>query len=292
MLASLLGLAATEINIFVDTLLASFLPEGSVSFLYFGNRLVQFPQGVFAVALGVAIIPTLSRQVTHGQIEKLKETLSFAIQLILFITIPATVGLIVLRESIINLLFEWGGEFDRLSTIGTAHALFYYSIGLCAFSGIKIIVPVFYSLKDSLTPVRIGVYAMILNVFLNVMLMGPLLHGGLALATSLSAFFNVALLVFILRKRIGGLQGRKILKSTVKLLIVSTIMGFVIYSIDNSFYHLESNILLKVGVLFGNIAFGVVLYLVLSFFVINDEVRFLMDLARNKISSNSCQMRK
>ena len=292
MLASLLGLAATEINVFVDTLLASLLPEGSVSYLYFGNRLVTFPQGIFAVALGVAILPTLSRQVAHGQIEKLKETLSFAIQLVLFITIPATVGLIVLKDSIINLLFEWGGEFDRLSTIGTAHALFYYSIGLCAFSGIKIIVPAFYSLKDSLTPAKISIYAVIINILLNLLFMGPLLHGGLALATSLSALFNVTLLIFILRKRIGGLQGRKILKSTVKLLMVSTIMGFVIYFIDNSFYHLESNILLKIGVLFGNIALGVVLYLVLSFFIITDEVRFLMDLARNKIVPNSCKMRK
>lgn len=284
MLPSLIGLAVTEINIFVDTLLASFLPEGSVSYLYYGNRLVQFPQGIFAVALGVAILPTLSQQAAHGQIEKLKETLSFGIQLVLFITIPATVGLIVLKDSIINLLFE-RGEFTHQSTIATAHALFYYAIGLCAFSGIKVIVPAFYSLKDTATPVKIAIYAMIVNVFLNLMLMGPLLHGGLALATSISSLLNVVLLIFMLRKKLGGLQGKKIIISIIKLSLASVIMGSVLYWVDRSFYHPELNILLKAGVLFGNILLGISLYLTLSFFLKTEEVKFLMNLAKSKLST-------
>lgn len=284
MLPSVFGLAVTEINIFVDTLLASLLPEGSVSYLYYGNRLVQFPQGVFAVALGVAILPTLSKQATHGNMKELKGTLSFGIQLVLFITVPATVGLIVLRESIINLLFEWG-EFTRQSTVATAYALFYYAIGLCAFSGIKIIVPAFYSLKDTVTPVKIALYAMITNIFLNLLLMGPLLHGGLALATSLSSFLNVILLIIILRKRIGGLNGMKILISIVKLTMASVIMGLVLYWVDISFYEMDANVLLKIVTLFGNIIFGIILYLVLSFFLKTEEVKFLIDLARNKIAS-------
>lgn len=283
MLPAVLGLAVYEINSFVDTLLASLLPEGSVSYLYYSNRLVQFPQGLFAVALGVAILPTLSRQVAQGQLKALKDTVSFGIQLVLFITIPATVGLVVLRESIINLLFEWG-EFSRQSTVATAHALLYYAIGLCAFSGVKVIVPAFYSLKDTVTPVKIALYAMIANVFLNLWLMGPLLHSGLALATSLSSLLNVLLLVFALRKRIGGLNGRKILISAVKLTMASIIMGLALYWVNTGFYEMEANVFLKVMVLFGNIVFGIILYLVLSFFLKTEEVKFLMDLARNKLA--------
>ncbi len=283
MLPSLFGLAVMEINIFVDTLLASLLPEGSISYLYFGNRVVQFPLGVFAVALGVAILPTLSQQATLGKMGELKETLSFGIRLVLFITIPATVGLIVLKGSIINLLFE-RGEFTHQSTVATASALFYYAIGLCAFSGIKIVVPAFYSLKDTVTPVKIGIFAMVVNIILNLLLMGPLLHGGLALATSISSLLNVVLLIFILRKRIGGLDGKKIVETIIKLTVASVIMGLVIYKIDISFYDMGASAILKGGILFGNIALGVTLYLALSFFLKTEEVKFLINLVKGKIN--------
>ncbi len=284
MFPALVGLAVMEINIFVDTLLASLLPEGSISYLYYGNRLVQFPQGIFAVALGVAILPTLSQQAAKNQMQDLKNTLSFGIRLVLFITIPATVGLIVLKESIINLLFE-RGEFTHQSTIATAHALFYYAVGLCAYSGVKVIVPAFYSLKDTATPARIAVYAMITNIFLNLLLMGPLRHGGLALATSLSSLLNVTLLIFILRKRIGGIKGRTILVSTIKLTVASIMMGFVIYWINTGFYDMGASTLLKAGILFGNITVGIIFYFIVSFFLKSDEVKFLINLVRNKLVS-------
>ncbi len=284
MIPALAGLAVLEINIFVDTLLASLLPEGSVSYLFFGNRLVQFPQGIFAVALGVAILPTLSGQAAQNQIEDLRDTISFGIRLVLFITIPATVGLIVLREPIINLLFE-RGKFTHQSTIATAHALFYYAIGLCAYSGVKVIVPAFYSLKDTATPAKIAIYAMITNIILNLLLMGPLQHGGLALATSLSSLLNVILLIIILRKKIGGIKGRTILVSTIKLAVASIMMGFIIYWINTGFYDIGANTLLKAGILFGNIVLGIIFYFMVSFFLKVEEVKFLMDLVRNKITA-------
>ena len=289
MLPSLVGLAVMEINIFVDTLLASLLPEGSVSYLYYGNRLVQFPQGIFAVALGVAILPTLSQQAAQNQMDKLKDTLSFGIRLVLFITIPATVGLIILKESIINLLFE-RGEFSHQSTVATAHALFYYAVGLCAFSGVKVIVPAFYSLKDTVTPVKVAVYAMITNILLNLLLMGPLQHGGLALATSLSSLLNVMLLIFILRKKIGGIKGRTILVSTIKLAVTSIMMGFIIYWINAEFYDTGANILLKAGVLFGNIVLGMIFYFIVSFFLKVEEMKFLINLVRNSCNSKSLSL--
>ena len=283
MLPSLVGLAVMEINIFVDTLLASLLPEGSVSYLYYGNRLVQFPQGIFAVALGVAILPTLSQQAAKNQMEELKDTVSFGIRLVLFITIPATVGLIVLKGPIINLLFE-RGEFTHQSTVATAHALFYYAIGLCAFSGVKVIVPAFYSLKDTVSPVKVAVLAMITNIVLNLLLMGPLQHGGLALATSLSSLLNVTLLIFILRKKIGSIKGKTILISVIKLTLASIMMGFLIYWINTSFYDMGANTLLKAGVLFGNIALGIIFYFISSFFLKVEEGKFLINLVKNKLT--------
>lgn len=114
--------------------------------------------------------------------------------------------------------------------------------------------------------------------------MGPLLHSGLALATSLSSLLNVLLLVFALRKRIGGLNGRKMLISAVKLTMASIIMGLALYWVNTGFYEMEANVFLKVMVLFGNIVFGIIIYLVLSFFLKTEEVKFLMDLARNKLA--------
>jgi len=152
----ILGLAVYEVNLLVDTLLASLLPEGSISYLYYGNRLVQLPLGVFGVALAVAILPVLSAQAAKKEFKELVQTLAFGIRFILFITIPAVVGMILLRFPIINTLWE-RGEFSRATTEGTAIALLYYSIGLCAFSGIKVIAPAYYSLQDTKTPAKIAI---------------------------------------------------------------------------------------------------------------------------------------
>lgn len=283
MMPAILGMAVTEINIFVDTLLASLLPEGSVSYLYYGSRLVQFPQGVFAVAIGIAILPTFSQQAAKGQIEEIKETLSFGIRLVLFITIPATVGLIILGEPIINLLFE-RGAFVHQSTTATAYALFYYAFGLCAFSGVKVIVPAFYSLKDTATPAKIAVYSMIVNIFLNLLLMGPLKHGGLALATSLSSLMNVILLIIILRRRLGSLKGREILLSVIKLSIASIIMGSVLYLINSRYFNFNDDIMPKAGILFGNIFVGIGIYFLLSFLFKSEESKFLIGMVKNKLN--------
>ena len=221
---AILGLAVYELNLMVDTILASTLPEGSISY---GNRLVQLPLGVFAVALAVVLLPTLSQHAAKGETKELVQTLNFSIRLILFITIPASIGLIILNEPIVNILWE-RGEFLYTSTQGTAVALLFYSIGLCAYSGIKIIAPAFYSLQDTKTPAKIGIYSMILNIVLNLILMGPLKHGGLALATSVSALFNVIALTYCLRKRLGLLGGRKILRSMLKMSAAAFTMGVVI----------------------------------------------------------------
>jgi putative peptidoglycan lipid II flippase len=288
MVPAILGLAVYELNLMVDTLLASTLPEGSISYLYYGNRLVQLPLGVFAVALAVVLLPTLSGHAAKGELKELVQTVSFSIRLILFITIPATIGLIILREPIVNTLWE-RGEFLQVSTQGTAVALLYYSIGLCAYSGVKIIAPAFYSLQDTKTPAKIGIYSMVLNIVLNLILIGPLQHGGLALATSLSALFNAVLLTYFLRKRLGLLGGRKILRATIKMGISAATMGIAIYFCKEAWFDLNDPIVIRITVLLTCISVGILVYALISHLLKNEEWRYLLDMRRNKakiISTN------
>jgi len=278
---AIIGLAVYEVNLLVDTLLASTLAEGSISYLYYGNRLVQLPLGVFATALAIVLLPTLSSHAAKGELKNLVKTLSFSIRLIMFITIPATIGLIILREPIVNTLWE-RGAFLHITTQNTAVALLYYSIGLCAFSGIKIIAPAFYSLQDTKTPAKIGIYSMGLNIILNLILMGPLKHGGLALATSLSALFNVIVLIHYLRKRLGLLEGRKIFNSSIKVSIAAAAMGIITYLSKEMFFTFDDPIKIRIVTLMACISIGMLIYAIISHLFNNEEWQFLLNLKTNK----------
>jgi len=221
------GAAVYQINILIGTLLASLLPEGSVSYLYYADRLVQFPLGIFAISMSVAVLPSLSRQAAAHDFTALADTFSYSIRLIFFITLPAMTGLIVLREPIVALLFQ-RGEFGAASTRLTAYALIFYSAGLWAFSAVRVVVSTFYSLQDTITPVKMASVSIIANILLSLLLMGPLSHGGLALATSLASMINFALLVWVLRRRLGELSGKTIIESIGKSVVCALIMGGVL----------------------------------------------------------------
>ena len=229
MVPTIFGSAIYQINQLVGTLLASLLREGSVSYLYYADRLVQFPLGVFAIAISTAVLPSLSREAAQGDVEGLKGTLSHALRLTMFITIPAMIGLIVLREPIIRLLFQ-RGAFSVTATVMTARALLYYSVGLWAFAGLRVFVSAFYSLQDTKTPVKVAVIAMLLNIIFSIMLMHtPLEHGGLALALSLASSLQLLMLILLLRKRLGGVEGRSVFISMGRSFFASLIMGACIY---------------------------------------------------------------
>jgi len=228
MLPTIFGSAIYQINQLIGTLLASLLREGSVSYLYYADRLVQFPLGVFAIAISTAVLPSLSREAAEGDIYRLKQTLSHALRLTMFITIPAMAGLIVLRQPIIALLFQ-RGAFTSFTTTMTAQALLYYSIGLWAFAGLRVFVSAFYSLQDTKTPVKVAVVAMIANIAFSLALMGPLKHGGLALALSLASTLQLFMLIFLLQKRLGGIEGGVVMRSMVRSFISSLIMSICIY---------------------------------------------------------------
>jgi len=228
MLPTIFGSAIYQINQLVGTLLASLLREGSISYLYYADRLVQFPLGVFAIAISTAVLPSLSREAADGDLVRLKETLSHALRLTMFITIPAMIGLIVLRQPIIRLLFQ-RGAFDSDTTKMTAQALLYYSLGLWAFAALRVFVSAFYSLQDTKTPVKVAVVAMLANIVFSLILMGPLKHGGLALALSLASTLQLCMLIFLLRKRLGGIDGRVVMGSMVRCFLSSLVMGLCIY---------------------------------------------------------------
>jgi putative peptidoglycan lipid II flippase len=224
LLPALFGLAVHQVNVFANTLLASFLPEGSVSYLYYGYRLVEFPLGIFGMAIATAILPTMSSQSARGELRPLANTLAFALRFMLFITLPSMVGLIVLRVPIITHLFQ-RGEFTAATTDATSQALLYYTLGLFAIAGVRIIVPVFYAMKDTLTPVKCGAASVALNIGCSLLLMRPLQHNGLALATSISSCFQLGLLIWLLRRRLGHIAWREIFRSTGKVFVASAIMG-------------------------------------------------------------------
>jgi putative peptidoglycan lipid II flippase len=224
----ILGGAVYQINIVIGTILGSLLAEGSVTYLYFADRLVQFPLGVFAIAAATAVLPSLSRQAASEDFEALKDTFSQALKLVSFISIPAMMGLIVLREPIVALLFQ-RGEFDALATQLTAQALLYYSLGLGAFSAVRIVAATFFAMQDTRTPLKMAGLSILANIILAVVLMKPLAHGGLALATSLASILNLGLLVRALRIKLGALGWRSIARSFGRTLVSSLAMGVAVW---------------------------------------------------------------
>ncbi|MBI3603521.1 MAG: murein biosynthesis integral membrane protein MurJ, partial [Nitrospirae bacterium] len=216
---SLLGMSVTQVNITVSTILASFF-AGAPTYLFYGMRLIQFPLGIFGVALATAILPTLSQQAARGSLDELRVTLAFGLRMILFIILPAMLGLILLRQPIVHLFFEHG-TFTAADTAATATAVFCYAVGLWAFASVRIIVAAFYSLQDTKTPALAAVASVGANILLSLLLMGPLRHAGLALATALASMLNGGILVAVLNRRLGGIDWRSVGRSAVRVLVAS-----------------------------------------------------------------------
>jgi putative peptidoglycan lipid II flippase len=202
------GSAVYQANVFIDTFCASLsgiVGSGGISAIYYANRLIQFPLGIFGVALVSASLPTLSGFAARNDTDGLRRTILFSIKNILFLLLPSGILLMVLAVPIVRILFE-RGEFTSYSTEITATALIYYSLGLASFGAGKIVVSAFHALQDTRTPVKIAVVGLILNVVLNFILMYPLKVGGIALASSISGTVNFVILFYFLNQRIGGLN--------------------------------------------------------------------------------------
>lgn len=274
------GAAVYQVNILVGTLLASLLPEGSVSYLYYADRLVQFPLGIFAISTSVALLPSLSRQASARDYKALADTFSYSMKMILFITIPSMAGLIVLREPIVGLLFM-RGAFDIESMKLTAYALFHYSVGLWAFSAVRILVSTFYALQDTKTPVKMATYSIAANIAFGILLMGPLGHGGLALATSLGSVINFCLLSSALHKRLGSFQWKNIVVSAIKTVICSLIMagGLIFWQYRFPPDYTDAVIYLLANV-FAAIMAGIIVYGICAALLQRSELKSLMSMVK------------
>jgi putative peptidoglycan lipid II flippase len=229
------GMGVYQINLFVDRVFAtsSRMPSGSITSLYIADRLMQLVLGSYAIAMSTAILPAMSHQIAAGKWDEMKLTFSFSLRIVSFITIPAAVGLLLLRRPIVQVLFQHG-QFVAESTALTAHALFFYSLGLPAYAAIKLITPMYYSTQDTWTPARIGAWALVANIVLNAVFLiffyRSLSNGSPALASSLAAYFNFGALFVQFRKRYGHLGGRGLMASLGKIALCAAAMAGVSYA--------------------------------------------------------------
>lgn len=228
MLPALFGVSVTQINLLIDTLLASFLPSGSISWLYYSDRLVEFPLGVFGIALATVILPNLSKDWAAGRRESFSAAIDWGLRWVALIGLPAAVGLFVLAEPILATLFQYR-SFTAHDVHMASFSLMAYTIGLIGFILVKILVPGFTSRQDTRTPVRFGVYAMLANLILNLSLIGYLAHAGLALATSLAATLNAGLLFKRLRKEGVYRPAKGWWLFLLRVIVANGAMGGVLY---------------------------------------------------------------
>ena len=199
-LPAALGAGVVQVNLVIDIILASLLPKGSVSFLFYADRLNQLPIGVVGVAVGTAILPLLSRLVAQNDQPGAVRALNRAIEMTLFLALPAMFAFLLTADELILTLFQ-RGQFDLHASRATAFALMAYAVGLPAYVLIKVLGPAFFARRDTRTPVLVGIVAVVVNLILNLILMQFLAHAGLALATAIAAWLNVALLSWILHRR-------------------------------------------------------------------------------------------
>lgn len=277
---TLFSSSVNQINIlFINTVIASLMGEAAITYLYYGFRLVQLPLGMFGVAVATAIFPLISVYAVEKNIEKFRETISFGMRLVFFITIPAAFGLIALSQPISSLLFRHG-RFNEYAAMQTAYAAMCYSFGIFAMAGTKVFTVAFFSLHDSRTPVKIGIAAIILNAALSIIcLVADLGFKGLALTNSISAILSFFLLFYFLRKKIGRIDGKRIVNSFIKITIASAAMAFLAWAAAQYI----NGLLLKVSV---SICFGILIFILFSFILRIEELNNVREMFLRKSKEN------
>jgi len=271
-----LGLAAVQLNFLVNTILASGLAEGSLAALNYAWLLMLLPQGVVAQGIATAAFPTFSALVARGEQIEMRATFSATLRAILFLTIPASMGLFVLRVPLIRLLLE-RGAFGPASTAAVAYALAFYAWGLIAHAVVEIACRAFYALHDTLTPVLVGLSAMALNILLSLALLGPLRHGGLALANTVATSLEMLVLLMLLRRRLGGLEEQRVSLAAGRATLASCTMGLLLAALLANWP--QASPLLLGG---GGIALGSAVYLLGMSALRAEELRALPKLLRGQ----------
>jgi putative peptidoglycan lipid II flippase len=279
----LCGTAINEINTLVDRTLASKLIAGSISALNYANKLNNLVLEVFIVAITTVIFPMLSKGSNSNNMNSMKKIMGSGINIILIITIPATVGLIILSKPIVEIAFE-RGAFDTTATMMTSQALTFYSLGLVAMALRLLITRVYYSLQDTKTPMINGAISVGFNIVLNLILVRFMAHSGLALATSIAANIAILILMFGLKKKIGSWEAITYIKCGLKSGAASTVMGFVVYTI---YYYMNLNLsngaVYEIISLLTSVAIGIIVYLALCYVFRIEEVHTLLNTVKRKL---------
>jgi putative peptidoglycan lipid II flippase len=229
MLPLLAGLGVYQLNVLLSRLFASFLPTGSVSYLYYGQRLAEIPQGMFALAIASAALPSLSEAVAHGDEAEAKRLFRHALRLSLFVAVPAAVALAVLAEPAATVFFG-RGRFDAAAVHETTRSLVWQAAGIWAVASVRTVVPMFYAHNDTRTPVIASAMNLVAFIGLSAILMGPMQHAGLAAATTAAAVTQLAALLVLLRKRSGPLGMREVAQSGLRIVAASAVMGVVVWA--------------------------------------------------------------
>jgi len=258
----IISYSLNQIQVAVNANFGSQLFPGSITAFLWSYRLFQLPVGIFAIAIAVATFPTMTEQAALKQWDQLRQTVSQAVRMVIFITLPISAGMIVLRFPLIRVLFQHG-HFTAQDTYTTAFPLLFFAVGISAQSVIQILPRAFYALQDTWTPVTLGIIAMVVNVIAMVLLVGPLEVGGLAFATSIAAFVNMILLFYMLRRRLGQMDGWAMFGTSVQTLTASLFMAVVIWAWSEFLtpligtQMLASLTVLLTGTLLGALAFAV-----------------------------------
>ena len=271
MIPTLFGSSVAQVNLLIDSIIATFLVSGSVSWLYYSDRLLEFPLGVFGIALATVILPSLSQKHARASTAEFSATLDWALRLAVIITVPAAVGLIILAQPILITLFQYDA-FQPDDVRMSAYSLVTYSVGLPAFIAIKVLAPGYYARQDTSTPVKIAIAAMVTNILLNLLFVGLLMnrgfegpHAGLALASSTAAYLNAILLYRGLKKGEVYQPERGWVRLWVSVILACTAMGALLLFMTHDIAGwLEASAILRVKNLALIIVFGVIIYIFTS----------------------------
>jgi len=288
----LLGAAVVQLNFITNTIIALGQPEGSVSSITLAFALMLMPQMAIAQSAAIASLPTFSAQVAGGKMDELRHSLASTLRVVLFLAIPASLGLILLRVPLVQVLYQ-RGEFSAQSTAMVAWALLWYAAGLVGHSLVEILSRAFYALHDTRTPVIVGVCAMGLNILFSILFsagfqqMGWMPHGGLALANSLATALESIVLLFLMRNRLAGLEGRHILKGLSQALLTSGVMcaaiwGWSVWAGERS----------ALGYLLGGLLLGVISYGLVAWLMRITELRSLLELIKSKVKNTKLPGKK
>lgn len=277
-----LGMGVMQLNVVMDRFLAFLTGPSAPAALSYSERLLYFPLGIFAAALGTVLLPVFSGFAVRSEMDEIRRTLNESLRAIAFVMVPASVGLVVLATPIIRLSYEWpGGAFDATSTVMTMRALVFYAPGLLVFSIYKVFVPVFYSMQDTRTPVRVGVWSALLNFILNITFIYTwpegYKHAGLALATVLASLVSCVVLACVLHRRIGSpgwsAIALAISRTVAAAVLMGLLIGFLYPHVDSGLSSLDlASKLRQLLAVMSTIGIGLASYLVLARFLCRDEL--------------------